>query len=35
MIKRKNRSPLTRDVEKSYPTVADSIGDELGAESLD
>jgi hypothetical protein len=30
MIKRKDRSPLGGDVERSHPTVADSIGDELG-----
>jgi hypothetical protein len=30
MIKRKDRSPLAGDIERSNPTVADSIGDELG-----
>ena len=30
MMKRKDRSPLAGDVERSHPTVADSIGDELG-----
>jgi hypothetical protein len=34
MIKRKDRSPLVGDIERSHPTVADSIGDELGAEPL-
>jgi hypothetical protein len=34
MIKRKDRSPLAGDVERSHPTVADSIGDELGSEPL-
>jgi hypothetical protein len=32
MIRRKDRSPLAGDVERSHPTVADSIGDELGGE---
>jgi hypothetical protein len=30
MKKRKDRSPLAGDVERSHPTVAGSIGDELG-----
>jgi len=30
MIKRKDRSPLAGDVERSNPTVADSIGDGRG-----
>jgi hypothetical protein len=34
MIKRKDRSPLAGDFERSHPTVADSIGDELGGEPL-
>jgi hypothetical protein len=34
MIKRKDRSPPAGDVERSRPTVADSIGDELGTEPL-
>jgi hypothetical protein len=34
MIKRKDHSPLTGDVERSHPTVADPIGDELGGEPL-
>jgi hypothetical protein len=34
MIKRKDRSPLAGDVERSHPTVADSIGDEWGGEPL-
>jgi hypothetical protein len=34
MIKRKDRSPLVGDIERPHPTVADSIGDELGAEPL-
>jgi hypothetical protein len=34
MIKRKDRSPLAGDVERAHPTVADTIGDELGGERL-
>jgi hypothetical protein len=34
MIKRKDRSPLVGDVERSHPTVVDSIGDDLGAEPM-
>jgi hypothetical protein len=34
MIKRKDRSPIADDVERSHPTAADSIGDELGSEPL-
>jgi len=34
MIKRNDRSPPAGDVEGSHPTVADSIGDELGSEPL-
>jgi len=30
MIERKDHSPHAGDVERSHPTVADSIGDELG-----
>ena len=33
MMKRKDRSPLAGDVERSHPTVADPIGDELGGET--
>jgi hypothetical protein len=32
MIERKDRSPLEGDIERSRPTIADSIGDESGAE---
>jgi hypothetical protein len=34
MIKRKDRSPFAGDIERSHPTVADSIGDEFGGEPL-
>ena len=34
MKQRKNRSALIGDVERPHPTVADSVGDELGAEPL-
>ncbi len=34
MIKRNDRSPPAGDVEGSHPTVAESIGDELGTEPL-
>lgn len=34
MMKRKNRSGLIGDIERPHPTVADSVGDELGAEPL-
>lgn len=34
MIKRKDHSPLAGDVERSHPTVADSIGDDSGGEPL-
>jgi hypothetical protein len=34
MIKRKARSPFAGDVERSHPTVADPIGDELGNGNL-
>lgn len=34
MINRKDRSPLAGDVERSHPTLADSIGDGLGGEPL-
>jgi hypothetical protein len=34
MIKRNDRSPLAGDIETSHPTVADSIGEELGGEPL-
>jgi hypothetical protein len=34
MTKRKDNSPLAGDLERSHPTVADSIGDELGGEPL-
>jgi hypothetical protein len=34
MSKRKDRSPLVGDIERSHPTVADSIGDESGVEPL-
>jgi hypothetical protein len=30
MKKRKDRSPLIGDIERPHPTVADSLGDELG-----
>ena len=33
-MKRKNRSFLIADIERPHPTVADSVGDELGAEPL-
>ena len=32
MTKRKDQSPLVGDIERPHPTVADSIGGELGAE---
>ena len=34
MKKRKSRSPLIGDIERRHPTVADSVGDALGAEPL-
>jgi hypothetical protein len=34
MTKRKDQSPLVGDIERPHPTVADSIGGELGAEPL-
>jgi len=34
MIKRNDRSLPAGDIEGSHPTVADSIGDELGTEPL-
>ncbi|HMG95082.1 MAG TPA: hypothetical protein VK565_02210 [Gemmatimonadaceae bacterium] len=34
MTERKDLSPLVGDVERPHPTVADSIGGELGAEPL-
>jgi hypothetical protein len=34
LIKRKDRLALVSDVERSHPTVADSIDDESGAEPL-
>jgi hypothetical protein len=34
MNKRENLSPLMGDIEMPHPTVADSIGGELGAEPL-
>jgi hypothetical protein len=34
MTQRKDLSPLVGDVERPHPTVADSIGGELGAEPL-
>lgn len=34
MKKRKSRSALIGDLERAHPTVADSVGDELGAEPL-
>jgi len=34
MTKRKDLSPVVGDVERPHPTVADSVGDELGVEPL-
>jgi len=34
MTERKDLSPLVGDVERPHPTVADSIGGELGAEPV-
>jgi len=34
MTKRNDLSPLLGDIEKSHPTVADSVGAELGVEPL-
>ena len=34
MTERKDLSPLVGDVERPHPTVADSIGGELGVEPL-
>jgi hypothetical protein len=34
MIKRKDLSPLVGDAERPHPTVADSVGGELGVEPL-
>ena len=34
MTKRKDLSPLMGDVERPHPTVADSVGGELGVEPL-
>jgi hypothetical protein len=34
MTKRNDRSPSMGDVEKPHPTVADSVGGELGVETL-
>ncbi len=34
MTKRKDRSPIVDDIETPHPTVADSVGGELGVEPL-
>ncbi len=34
MTSPKDRTPVTGDIEKPYPTVADSLGDELGGEPV-
>jgi hypothetical protein len=34
MKKRNSRLPLIGDIERRHPTVADSVGDALGAEPL-
>ena len=34
MTKRNDLSPLLGEIEKSHPTVADSVGGELGVEPL-
>ena len=34
MTSRKDRPPVTGDIEKTYPTIADSVGDEFGGEPL-
>ena len=34
MTNRKDRSPLVGDIERPHLTVVDSIGDELGGDTL-